>query len=149
MLSNHPTNKFVLFFFFVPTVFLPHRSITYIFSITLFSQYHLHEVGMSLPVRWLNSHINKQSQPNLTRFPAGERRRSHWYESTGLLLVGCLTSQQYATESQGRICLTCVCTEMEAANQTCYHIQLQFAEDGPTNLYTACHPAGQPLEYQF
>ena len=40
------------------------------------------------------------------------------------LLVGCLTSQQHASVSQGRICtgnFTCCHTEIEAADQT-FHL---------------------------
>ena len=42
------------------------------------------------------------------------------------LLVGCLTSQQHATVSQGRICsdnFTCCHTEIEVADQTFYLTQ--------------------------
>ena len=40
------------------------------------------------------------------------------------LLVGCLTSQQHASVSQGRICsdnFTCCHTETEVADQTFHH----------------------------
>ena len=45
------------------------------------------------------------------------------------LLVGCLTSQQHVSVSQGRICsdnFTCCHTEREAADQIFYPTQLQY-----------------------
>ena len=51
------------------------------------------------------------------------------------LLVGCLTSQQQASVSQGRICpdnFTCCHTETEVADQTFYLTQLQHTDTGPT-----------------
>ena len=50
------------------------------------------------------------------------------------LLVGCLTSQQQASVSQGRICsdnFTCCHTEIEAADQTFYLTQSQYTDTGP------------------
>ena len=52
------------------------------------------------------------------------------------LLVGCLTSQQHASVSQGRICsdnFTCCHTEIEAADQTFYLTQSQYTDTGPTS----------------
>ena len=51
------------------------------------------------------------------------------------LFVGCLTSQQHASVSQGRICsekCTCCHTETEDANQTFYLTQSQYTDTGPT-----------------
>ena len=53
-----------------------------------------------------------------------------------VLLVGCLTSQQQATVSQGRICednFTCCHTETEVADQTFYLTQSQYTDTGPTS----------------
>ena len=50
--------------------------------------------------------------------------------------VGCLTSQQRASVSQGPICsdnFTCCQTEIEIADQTCYLTQSQYADRGPTS----------------
>ena len=50
------------------------------------------------------------------------------------LLVGCLTSQQHDSVSQGRICsdsFTCCHTEIEVADQTFYLTQSQYADTGP------------------
>ena len=59
-----------------------------------------------------------------------------------LLLVGCLTSQQHASVSQGRICtdnFTCCHTEMEAADQTFHLTQSQYTDTGPTS------PSADPI----
>ena len=56
------------------------------------------------------------------------------------LFVGCLTSQQHASVSQGRICsdnFTCCHTEIEAADQTFYLTQSQYT--GPTS------PSADPI----
>ena len=48
-------------------------------------------------------------------------------------LVGCLTSQQHASVSQGRICtdnFTCCHTEIEVADQTSYLTQSQYTDTG-------------------
>ena len=50
-----------------------------------------------------------------------------------VLLVGCLTSQQQASVSQGRICsdnFTCCHTEIEAADQTFHLTQSQYTDTG-------------------
>ena len=55
------------------------------------------------------------------------------------LLVGCLTSQQHASVSQGRICLdnvTCCHTEIEVADQTFHLTQSQYTDTGPTSPST-------------
>ena len=52
------------------------------------------------------------------------------------LLVGCLTSQQPASVSQGRICsdnFTCCHTEIEVADPTFYLTQSQYTDTGPTS----------------
>ena len=55
------------------------------------------------------------------------------------LFVGCLTSQQHASVSQGRICsdnLTCCHTEIEVADQTVRLTQSQYTDTGPTSPST-------------
>ena len=71
-------------------------------------------------------------------------------------MVGCLTSHQQASVSQGRICsdnFTCSHTEIEVAVQTFYLTQSQYTDTGPTSPsaepYNARRLAGQPLECQF
>ena len=53
-----------------------------------------------------------------------------------VLLFGCLTSQQHASVSQGRICsdnFTCCHTEIEVADQTFQLTQSQYTDTGPTS----------------
>ena len=64
------------------------------------------------------------------------------FRSWGGLFVGCLTSQQQASVSQGRICsdnLTCCHTEIEVADQTFYLTQSQYTDTGPTS------PSADPI----
>ena len=59
-----------------------------------------------------------------------------------LLLVGCLTSQQHASVSQGRMCtdnFTCCHTEIEVADQTFHLTQSQYTDTGPTS------PSADPI----
>ena len=63
-------------------------------------------------------------------------------ESGVCLFVGCLTSQQQASVSQGRICsdnFTCCHTEIEVADQTFYLTQSQYTDTGPTS------PSADPI----
>ena len=56
-----------------------------------------------------------------------------------LLFVSCLTSQQHASVSQGRICSdnsTCCHTETEVADQTFHLTQSQYTDTGPTSPST-------------
>ena len=58
------------------------------------------------------------------------------------LLVGCLTSQQQASVSQGRICsdnFTSCHTEIEVADPTFYFTQSQYTDTGPTS------PSADPI----
>ena len=58
------------------------------------------------------------------------------------LLAGCLTSQQQASVSQGRICsdnFTCCNTEMEVADRTFHLTQSQYTDTGPTT------PSADPI----
>ena len=58
------------------------------------------------------------------------------------VLVGCLTSQQQASVSQGRICsdnVTCCHTEIEVADPTFYLTQSQYTDSGPTS------PSADPI----
>ena len=68
-----------------------------------------------------------------------QQRRRRWFVC---LLVGCLTSQQHATVSPGRICtdnFTCCHTEIEVADQTFYLTQSQYTDTGPTS------PSADPI----
>ena len=58
------------------------------------------------------------------------------------LLVGCLTFQQQASVSQGRICednFTCCHTEIEVADPTFYLTQSQYTDTGLTS------PSADPI----
>ena len=58
------------------------------------------------------------------------------------LFVGCLTSQQQASVSQGRICsdnFMCCHTAIEVADQTFYLTQSQYTGTGPTS------PSADPI----
>ena len=78
-----------------------------------------------------------------------------------LCFVGCLTSQQHASVSQGRICLdnfTCCHTEIEVADQTFYLTQSQYTDTGPTSpsadpittgAWQGSHWSGQVLSHWY
>ena len=56
--------------------------------------------------------------------------------------VGCLTSHQHASVSQGRICsdnFTCCHTKIEVADPTSYLTQSQYTDTGPTS------PSADPI----
>ena len=66
---------------------------------------------------------------------AGIEPRSATNEAVAVVavavVVACLTSQQHASVSQGRICsdkLTCCHTEMEVADQTFHLTQSQYTD---------------------
>ena len=68
--------------------------------------------------------------------------QSKLLESSLGLFVGCFTSQQQASVSQGRICsdnCTCYHTEIEVADQTFYLNQSQYTDTGPTS------PSADPI----
>ena len=57
-------------------------------------------------------------------------------------MVGCLTSQQHASVSQGRICsnnFTCYHTEIKVADPTFYLTRSQYTDTGPTS------PSADPI----
>ena len=57
-------------------------------------------------------------------------------------LVGCLTSQQHASVSQGRICsdkFTCCHSEIKASDQTFHLTQSQYTDTAPTS------PSADPI----
>ena len=65
-----------------------------------------------------------------------------WQPGGVCLFVGCLTSQQHTSVSQGRICtdnFTCCHTEIEAADQTFYLTQSQYTDTWPTS------PSADPI----
>ena len=65
-----------------------------------------------------------------------------YFVASYCLFVGCLTSQQQVSVSQGRICsdnYTCCHTEIEVADQTFYLTQSQYTDTGPTS------PSADPI----
>ena len=81
--------------------------------------------------------LSQQICPN-THPTAGALRDQQTGEQF-CLLVGCLTSQQHASVSQGRICtdnFTCCHTEREVADHTFYLTQSQYTDTGPTSPST-------------
>ena len=89
----------------------------------------------------LNLHISKTVSNNLKRVSVCEIQTLP--EIAGVcFFVGCLTSQQHASVSQGRICsdnFTCCHTEIEVADQTFYLTQSQYTDTGPTS------PSSDPI----
>ena len=58
------------------------------------------------------------------------------------MFVGCLTSRQHASVSQGQICsdnFTCCHAEIEVADQTFHLTQSQYTDTGPTS------PSADPI----
>ena len=85
-------------------------------------------------------HLKKQTKrPQKTTHKSTAYKRKKKKEqvaSEQCLLVGCLTSQQHESVSQGRICsnnFTCCHTEIEVADQTFYLTQSQYTDTGPTS----------------
>ena len=100
----------------------------------------IHVQGNNSP---LESALQHQRNPRLfTQRPRaqhgseGNRRLQQGASTAVCLFVGCLTSQQQASVSQGRICednFTCCHTEIQAADQTFYLTQSQYTDTGPTS----------------
>ena len=68
--------------------------------------------------------------------PTNEQIPLHYHGKARGLFVGCLTSQQHASVSQGWICsdnCTCCHTEIEVADQNFYLTQPQYTDTGPTS----------------
>ena len=77
-----------------------------------------------------------------SRRPCGKASDSRAGKVGLLLFVGCLTSQQHASVSQGRICsdnFTCCHTEIEVADPTFYLAQSQYTDTGLTS------PSADPI----
>ena len=70
------------------------------------------------------------------------RRTGHIARMFVCWLVACLTSQQHASVSQGRICrnnCTCCHTKIEIADPTFYLTQSQYTDTGPNS------PSADPI----
>ena len=106
-----------------------------------------------IPVEICKKNHDSEAMPTRTkmgRASTGEQKREWtgqeyvhmhpwmhpWEKCYCLLVVGCLTSQQQASVSQGRICsdnFTCCHTEIEVADQTFYLTQSQHTNTEPTS----------------
>ena len=87
--------------------------------------------GGELPwYRRLNCVLGSQSEQTVTR---RSLRTASFYGCCCRWLVACLTSQQHASVSQGRVCsdhCTCCRAEREIADPTCYLTQSQNTDTG-------------------
>ena len=84
--------------------------------------------------------LNSYSRTRLDQGKAGSQARISRSKDedlqAGSLFVGCLTSKQQASVSQGRVCtdnFTCGHTEMEVADQTFYLTQSHYTDTGSTS----------------
>ena len=83
-------------------------------------------------------HVGARAQGNVyvCVCASGGRRQCPTAHDEVCLLVGCLTSQQQASVSQGWICsdnFTRCHTEIEVADPTFYLTQSQYTDTGPTS----------------
>ena len=79
-----------------------------------------------------------ETKPQVQELTEGEEK----FRRRIVLFVGCLTSQQHASVSQGRTCsdkFTCCHTEIEVADPTYHLTQSQFTDTGPTS------PSADPI----
>ena len=86
--------------------------------------------------------IKATSRRRTAKQQCGVLRHSQLQSTILLLFVGCLTSQQQASVSQGRICsdnFTCCHTEIDVADQTFYLTQSQYTDTRPTS------PSADPI----
>ena len=99
--------------------------------------------GDILNVPSLGDTVNIPSLGDIVNVPYVPPRTRPEHTSDGVcLLVGCLTSQQQASVSQGRIYsdnFTCCHTEIEVADPTFYLTQSQYTDTGPTS------PSADPI----
>ena len=102
-----------------------------------------HRVGKRIPTKSCSIHQTHTTGSNTMRFLsvcslqlALIHTPANKHTMQALLLVGCLTSQQHASVSQGRICsdnFTCCHTAIEVADQTFHLTQSQYTDTGPTS----------------
>ena len=88
-----------------------------------------------------DSQGKRQEKDSYNKDSKGKRQEKDSYNEI-CLCVGCLTSQQHVSLSQGRICLdklTCCHTEIEVADQTFYLTHSQYTDTGPTS------PSADPI----
>ena len=99
-------------------------------------------VGQSCSKTQIPSHgrlTDHVSEGRLTDHVSEGGLTDHVSKGSLFCFVGCLTSQQQASVSQGLICkdnFTCCHAEIEAADQTFYLTQSQYTDTGPTSPST-------------
>ena len=90
----------------------------------------------------LYNRMYAHTQLTRSQFILSSEREHSGVRAHVCLFVGCLTSQQQASVSQGRICsdkFTCCHTEIEVADPTFYLTQSQYTDTGPTS------PSADPI----
>ena len=105
------------------------------------AQFYFFSYNCDFEGSWSSKLISKCKPMLKSRKNHIQRVLSHKFDKV-CLLVGCLTSQQQASVSQGRICsdnLTCCHTETEVANPTFYLTQSQYTDTGLTS------PSADPI----
>ena len=104
--------------------------------------------GKGKKKKFLRKKNNNKKKKNEKKNKKGERTKDRKKKENGKrlpdvrLFVCCLTSQQHASVSQGRICednFMCCHTEIEVADQTFYLIHSQYTDTGPTS------PSADPI----
>ena len=84
----------------------------------------------------------KKNKKNKNKKNKNKNKKNEKKRKIVCLFVGCLSSQQHASVSQGRICsdnFTCCHTEIEAADPTFHLTQSQYTDTGPTS------PSADPI----
>ena len=106
------------------------------------------KVAVTVPVLQQACWRHKMWKMKKSFFPCKSSHSSDFYApsfgfiSAVCLLVDCLTSQQQASVSQGRICsdnFTCCHTEIQVADQTFHLTQSQYTDTRPTS------PSADPI----
>ena len=108
--------------------------------VTLMCPYYL--VDPSAPLAAVFDYVGLSGMRNLISVGAPCGILGRWVACFDCLLVACLTSQQQASVSQGRIFsdkFTCCHTEVEAADPAFYLTQSQYTDTGPTS------PSADPI----
>ena len=98
------------------------------------------EEGWALPQHWEPSQHSTAPSGTIAALCWSSRHSNTWNREK--LFVGCLTSQQQASVSQGQICsdkFTCCHIEIEVADPTFYLTQSQYTDIGPTS------PSADPI----
>ena len=78
-------------------------------------------------------HMNQECREQFPSWPRLSASPQKWVNSLLVgWLLGCLTSQQHASVSQGRICSNKLEDKIEVADQTFHLTQSQYTDTGPS-----------------